>query len=125
MTTQDSPIKFAQTRISHYNSGQPSFVKNLKDILGYPNFVYAGFRDARRDIQDPPVAQSARASPDPHDEEVMDARPDQEEMEDAINRFLLQMEKQEKKGFKDLASVLSLLPKPAQGSVCEIYPLLS
>ena len=27
------------------------------------------------------------------------------------------MEKQEKKGFKDLASVLSLLPKPAQGSV--------
>ena len=61
--------------------------------------VYAGFRDARRDIQDPPVAQSARASPDPHDEEVMDARPDQEEMEDAINRFLLQMEKQEKKGF--------------------------
>jgi len=41
-------------------------------------------------------------------------------MEDAINRFLLQMEKQEKKGFKDLASVLSLLPKPAQGSVCPI-----
>ena len=120
MTTQDSPIKFAQTRISHYNSGQPSFVKNLKDILGYPNFVYAGFRDARRDIQDPPVAQSARASPDPHDEELMDARPDQEEMEEAINRFLLQMEKQEKKGFKDLASVLSLLPKPAQGSVCPI-----
>ena len=37
-------------------------------------------------------------------------------MEEAINRFLLQMEKQEKKGFKDLASVLSLLPKPAQGS---------
>ena len=77
--------------------------------------VYAGFRDACRDIQDPPVAQSARASPDPHDEELMDARPDQEEMEEAINRFLLQMEKQEKKGFKDLTSVLSLLPKPAQG----------
>ena len=71
-----------------------------------------------RDIQDPPVAQSARASPDPHDEELMDARPDQEEMEEAIKRFLLQMEKQEKKGFKDLASVLSLLPKPAQGAVC-------
>ena len=82
--------------------------------------VYAGFRDARRDIQDPPVAQSTRASPDPHDEELMDARPDQEEMEEAINRFLLQMEKQEKKGFKDLASVLSPLPKPAQGSVCPI-----
>ena len=81
--------------------------------------VYAVFRDARRDIQDPPEAQSARASPDPHDEELIDARPDQEEIEQAINRFLLQMEKQEKKGFKDLASagVLSLLPKPAQGSV--------
>ena len=38
-------------------------------------------------------------------------------MEEAINRFLLQMEKLEKKGFKDLASVLSLLPKAAQGSV--------
>ena len=77
--------------------------------------VYAGFRDARRDIRDPPVAKSAQASPDPHDDidEELDARPDQEEMEEAINRFLLQMEKQEKKGFKDLASVLSRLPKPA------------
>ena len=83
--------------------------------------MYAGFRDARRDIQDPPVAQSARASPNhPHDEELMDARPDQEEMEEAINRFLLQMEKQEKKGFKDLASVLSQLPTQAQGSVPSI-----
>ena len=77
--------------------------------------VYAGFRDARRDIQDPPAAQSAQASPDPHDEEVMDARPDQEEMGDAINRFLLQMEKQEKKGFKDLVSVLSLCPSQHKG----------
>ena len=76
--------------------------------------MYAGFRDARRDIQDPPAAQSARASPDPHDEELIDARPDQEEMEEATKRFLLQMEKQEKKGFKD---VFSLLPKPAHGSV--------
>ena len=38
-------------------------------------------------------------------------------MEDAIYKFLVQLEKQEKKGFKDLASVLSQLPKPAQGSV--------
>ena len=80
--------------------------------------VYAGFRDARRDIQDPP--ESAQASPDPHDEELMDARPDREEMEEAINKFLLQLEKQEKKGFKDLASILSQLPKPAQGSVPSI-----
>jgi len=48
----------------------------------------------------------------------MDARPDQEEMEEAINSFLRQLDKQEKQGFKDLASLLSLLPKPAKpGSV--------
>ena len=41
-------------------------------------------------------------------------------MEEAINKFLLQLEKQEKKGFKDLASILSQLPKPAQGSVRSI-----
>ena len=41
-------------------------------------------------------------------------------MEEAINRFILQMEKQEKAGFKDLASVLSQLPKLAQGSVRSI-----
>ena len=41
-------------------------------------------------------------------------------MEDAINKFLVQLEKQERKGFKDLASVLSQLPKPAQGSVSSI-----
>ena len=70
------------------------------------------FRDARLDIPDPPPAQSA---PDPHDEENMDARPDQEEMEQAINKFLQLLEKQEKKGFKDLATLLSHLPKTAQG----------
>ena len=69
-------------------------------------------------MQVPP--ESARASPDPHDEELMDARPDREEMEEAINKFLLQLEKQEKKGFKDLASILSQLPKPAQGCVSSI-----
>ena len=72
--------------------------------------VYAGFRNARRDIPDPdpPPAQSA---PDPHDEENMDARPDQEEMEQAINKFLQRLEKQEKRGFKDLGTLLSQLPK--------------
>ena len=39
--------------------------------------VYAGFRGTRLDIPDPPPALSA---PDLHDEENMDARPDQEEM---------------------------------------------
>ena len=48
----------------------------------------------------------------------MDARPDQEEMEQASNKFLQLFEMQEKKGsgFKDLATLLSQLPKPAQGS---------
>ena len=60
--------------------------------LNSDNLVYAGFRDARRDIQDPPEAQSARASSNPQNEEYMDARPDQEEMEEAINKFLVQLE---------------------------------
>ena len=75
--------------------------------------VYAGFRNTWLEIPDPPPAQSA---PDPHDEENMDARPDQEEMEQAINKFLQRLEKQEKRGFKDLATLLSQLPKLAQGS---------
>ena len=75
--------------------------------------VHAGFRNTRRDIPDPPQAQLA---PNQHDEENMDARPDKEEMEQAINKFLWRLEKQEKKSFKDLATVLSQLPKPAQGS---------
>ena len=79
--------------------------------------VYAVFRDARRDIPLPPPAQDPpHSAPDPHDEENMNARPDQEAMEQAINKFLQQLEKQEKRGFKDLATLLSQLPKPAQGS---------
>ena len=39
----------------------------------------------------------------------MDTRPDQEEMEQAINEFLQWLEKQEKQGFKDLATLLSHL----------------
>ena len=52
----------------------------------------------------------------------MDARPDQEEMEQAINKFLQLLEKQDKKGFKDLATILSekQLPKPAQGLACSM-----
>ena len=46
----------------------------------------------------------------------MDARPDQEEMEQAINKSLQHLEEQEKKGFKDLATLLSQLLKPAPGS---------
>ena len=68
-----------------------------------------------------PLAQSdLGAAPNPNDEEHMDAGPDQEEMEEAINNFLLLVEKQEKKSFKDLATILSQLPKPAQGSIRSI-----
>ena len=49
------------------------YPKITKDVM-----VYSGFHDAWRDITDPPPAQSA---PDPHDEENMDGRPDQEEMD--------------------------------------------
>ena len=59
--------------------------------LNSDNMVYAGFRDALP-VQDPPEAQSARASPNPHHEEYMDAGPDQEEMEEVINEFLVQLE---------------------------------
>ena len=44
--------------------------------------VYAGIRDAQRDIPDPPSAQSP---PDQHHEENLDAIPDQEEMEQTTN----------------------------------------
>ena len=66
-----------------------------------------------RDGQSRPT--SCSIGPDQHDEENMDARPDQEEMEQAINKFLQQLEKQEKEGFKDQATLLLHLPKPAQG----------
>ena len=50
----------------------------------------------------PPSAQSdPAADPDPHDEEHMEARPDQEKLEEA----------------KTSGHILSQLPKPAQGSV--------
>ena len=53
----------------------------------------------------------------------MDARPkspDLEEMDQAINKFLQQLEKQDKNCFKDLATLLPHLPKPAQGSACSM-----
>ena len=65
------------------------YPKITRDIM-----VYAGFRDTCLDIPDPPPAQSA-PDPGPHDEEIMDVRPDQEEMEQAINKFLQWLEKQE------------------------------
>ena len=42
----------------------------------------------------------------------MDARPDKEEMEEAIENFLSRLEKQEQRGFRDLKTLLSELPCP-------------
>ena len=70
--------------------------------------VHAGFRDCRRDIPDPPPSQQA---PDQTMKKAW--------MLELKNKFLQLLEKQEKKDFKDLAtlrSLLSFLPKPAQGS---------
>ena len=47
----------------------------------------------------------------------MDARPDKEEMDEAIENFLSRLEKQEERGFRDLRTLLSEqpLPQPAAG----------
>ena len=42
----------------------------------------------------------------------MDARPDKEDMEEAIEHFLSRLEKQEERGFRDLHRLLSELPLP-------------
>ena len=55
----------------------------------------------------PDAGPPAQSAPDPHDEENMDARSDETEMEQVTNKFLQRLEKQEKKGFKDLATLLS------------------
>ena len=44
---------------------------------------------------------SCSICPYQHNEENMDARPDQEKLEQAINKFQQLLDKQEKKGFKD------------------------
>ena len=89
------------------------FYKKIRDIpkFGLSNMVYADFRDSRWDIQDSPSAQlDPGAAQDPHDEERMEARPDQEELEEAIINFLLLLEKQKKKGFKDFKAWPHIIP---------------
>ena len=87
----------------------------IKDIM-----VYAGFRDAWQDIPDPPPAQSA---PDQHNEENMYARPDQEEMGQAINKFLELLEKQEKKGWLPYCHTCPRLHKGLLAQVLHICGL--
>ena len=57
-------------------------------------------------------------SPCPEDGDFFDARPDAEDTEEAINKFLEGLESQEKAGFNRLHSLLKNLPVPvaAHGS---------
>ena len=51
-------------------------------------------------------------SPCPEDGDFFDARPDAEDTEEAINKFLEGLESQEEAGFDRLHSLLSKLPVP-------------
>jgi len=105
------------------------YYKKCRDIpkFGLSNIEYAGFRDSHWDIQDPSAQLYPVPASDPHDEEQMEARPNQEEMEEAIINFLLLLEKQETKGFNlpsrtsRLVHIVSQLPKPAQVSIRSMY----
>ena len=83
----------------------------------------AGFRGARRDedIQaggpvstQPHVTDDAEGDDNPctEDEEFFQGRPDADDMEEAITKFLDGMEGQECSGFKDLHRFLGSLPLP-------------
>ena len=52
--------------------------------------LHTGYRNSRRPIPAPP--SDPGSGQDPHDEEYMDARPDKEEMEEAIENFLSRLE---------------------------------
>ena len=80
----------------------------------------AGFRGARcnEDIQaggpvsQPHVTDDAEGDDNPctEDEEFFQGRPDADDMEEAITKFLDGMEGQERSGFKDLHRFLGRLP---------------
>ncbi len=63
--------------------------------MGYPIswYVCTGFRNASLSIPTPPSDPGSGQYP--HDEEYMDARPDKEDMEEAIENVLGRLEKQE------------------------------
>ena len=67
-----------------------------------------------RDIPLPSAAQDDmdEGSPCPEDGDFFDARPDAAETEEAINKFLKGLERQEEAGFDRLHSLLCRLPVP-------------
>ncbi len=72
----------------------------VKTILGYP-FLLMRYLVMYRILQfssaHPRTTIRPGSGQDPHDEEYMDARPDKEEMEEAIENFLSRLEKQEQR----------------------------
>ena len=69
----------------------------------------------------PPAADHASSetgdplpSPCPEDEEFFDTRPDAEDMEEAISKFMEGMKQQEHTGYNALHKLLQGLPVPVQ-----------
>ena len=83
-----------------------------------------GFRLQRRDhAGEPPQARpqsddeaDPRDQPDPNDEELLHARPDQKEMEAAIEDFNSRMQGQQQQGYTQLHNILARLPNPKKVS---------
>ena len=89
----------------------------------------AGFRGSRRDeelLAGGPVATQPHVTDDDEgddnpcteDEEFFQGRPDADDMEEAITKFLDGMEGQERSGFKDLHRFLGSLPLPVAKEDC-------
>ncbi len=72
----------------------------LQLLIGikYDILVCTAFRKTRRPIPAPPLDPGSGQLQDPHDEEYMDARPDKEDMEEAIENFLSRLERVKKSG---------------------------
>ena len=100
--------------------------------------VSTGFRGRQRDAdagqRDIPLPSASRddmdgGSPCPEDGDFFDARPDAEDTEGAINKFLEGLESQEEAGFDRLHSLLSKLRPsfpfllPPMAAICRMLRL--
>jgi hypothetical protein len=89
-------------------------------------FFEAGFRgshrDAARQATAPDHASMEEGDPSPcaEDEEFFDGRPDAEDMEEAIGKFMEGMEQQECSGFDALHKLLQGLPVPVHKNACSM-----
>ena len=89
-------------------------------------FFEAGFRGSHRDAARQATApdhasrEEGDSSPCAEDEEFFDARPDAEDMEEAIGKFMEGMEQQECSGFDTLHKLLQGLPVPVHKNACSM-----